>query len=138
MSTLTGRLLLLTCVALAVPAPARADTPATPDKKPPEAKKPRTDRYGDPLPEGAIARIGTVRWRHVGALFVAYAPDGKTLVSVARRSLRVWDVSTGRMVREVLTGQETALCAALSRDGRVLALADDEGMVRLYDAKTGK
>jgi WD40 repeat protein len=137
MSTLTGRFLLLACVVLAVPAPARADGPAAPDRKPTEPKKPRTDRYGDPLPEGAIARIGTVRWRHVGAFFAAYGPDGKTLVSVADNSFRVWEVATGRKLREVTTKPEI-ICGAQSPDGKIVALAASDNGISLYETHTGK
>src|ERR1043165_1122577 len=42
----------------------------------------RTDAYGDPLPEGAIARFGTLRFRSSSSLpRVHFADDGKSLLT---------------------------------------------------------
>src|SRR6185295_12985819 len=50
--------------------------------QPQQDKKPRLDAFGDPLPEGAVARLGTVRWRPGLALgAVVYSPDGKIVAS---------------------------------------------------------
>src|SRR4051794_2897287 len=73
-----------------------------PGPKPPQPDKGApTDRYGDLLPEGAVARLGTVRMRHFiysgsGVGSVAFSADGTMLFSAADEGLRVWDVATGK------------------------------------------
>src|SRR5262245_20809457 len=59
----------------------------------------RVDSFGDPLPPGAVARLGTIRWRHDGAAAFAFTRTGETLVSVGSDAVRFWDVKTGKVVR---------------------------------------
>src|SRR5438552_17577814 len=67
------------------------------------------DAAGDALPAGAVARLGSVRWRNGAGIFaIAFAPDGKTLASAggspwaqqgvqsADSTVRLWDVATGK------------------------------------------
>src|SRR5262249_43468464 len=68
----------------------------------PEAKAPATgDLHGDPLPAGALARLGTTRWRHgANITFVTFGPDGKTLITAGQdNTIRLWDLDTGKEVR---------------------------------------
>jgi WD40 repeat protein len=66
-----------------------------------QPKPPRLDRYGDPLPEGAIMRIGTVRLRAGGRIdSMAFTADSKKLVTANRASgVQVWDVASGEELR---------------------------------------
>src|SRR5687768_9793587 len=63
------------------------------------------DLYGDRLPPGATARLGTVRFTHArDSTGVAFLPDNSTLVTASEeRSIRCWDAQTGVLLREFRT-----------------------------------
>jgi WD40 repeat protein len=63
----------------------------------------RTDLYGDPLPDGALARMGTVRLRHHSSsgLPAVISPDGTVIVTGNYDSLRFWEGSSGKLLREI-------------------------------------
>jgi RNA polymerase sigma factor (sigma-70 family) len=98
------------------------------------------DPQGDPLPDGAVARIGSLRLRHAGLGHFVFLADGKTVVSIGRdRFLRFWDIQSGRQVRSVkLQGENrTGWGGILSRDGKTIA-ASEAGRIVVWDVESGK
>ena len=86
------------------------------------------DRLGDPLPEGAAARLGTLRMRYGSVGDLAYLPDGRAMVATGS-TIEIWDTGAGRR----LFGQRVAPAAIRSMDvrpdGRAVLLADSAGAV---------
>jgi len=123
--------------------------------------KPRTDSTGDPLPDGAVARLGSVRWRHTGTVkFLAYVNGGKEIVSSADDGVfHVWDAETGKEVRhfgdplKTLPNQafgwggggfvgwqdpNRTFQVAVPDDGKTLAAAAPDQKIHIWEIATGK
>src|SRR5260370_20747056 len=68
---------------------------------PVEARAPRVDAFGDPLPDVAFARLGTVRFRQGNYIHaVAISPDGKTIASAGfRTTIHLWYSARGKRIR---------------------------------------
>ena len=64
------------------------------------AENPKTDRYGDPLPPGALVRMGTCRFRPGEPIYdAAFSPDGRILATVGH-NVCFWDATTGALLRK--------------------------------------
>jgi RNA polymerase sigma factor (sigma-70 family) len=102
-----------------------------------------TDLYGDPLPPGAVARLGSNRGRH--ALYVsalAFSRDGKILATHAQDgTVRLWDAA-GKELHVFRGDPESAksalVCFAMAPDGRTLAGGGADGTVRFWNLTTGR
>jgi hypothetical protein len=136
---------------------ARADesgrAPATESPKAAVPKAAPVDRYGDPLPPHAVARFGTLRFRHEWTLFAtAVSPDGRLLAGSGGNSVQIWDAQTGRTVQRLPSpgyGCEV-VSLAFSADGKNLASyeevenvlfkgqVEELGRLRISDVATGK
>src|SRR5262249_35853102 len=74
---------------------------------------------------------------------VALSRDGKTLVSggYQDRKVRIWDIGTAKEVRSIGIDLAEVSCMrdlALSPNGKTVAVATVENLVRLLDVGTGK
>ena len=76
--------------------------------------------------------IGPVRGH-----LVAFLPDGPTLVTVRGSRALLWRVPR-RTLTATLTGAGSRYDAAISRDGRLIALGDSIGGVEVWDTRTRK
>src|SRR5690349_8410084 len=90
-----------------------------------KASPPATDIYGDPLPPGAVARLGTLRYRHesiFGLKPFALLSD-ETLMITSEHAVALWDLSTGVLEKEFDFRPLNIRGAALSSDGKWIAVA---------------
>jgi hypothetical protein len=143
-------LVLLACLALFLCSRSPA---AAPPKSPV-----RLDRYGDPLPEGALARVGTVsrldpgelrdmptgrKWftraGHLGGIsFVALSEDGRVLVTGCNYGkVCLWTPGSARPFVRLDEKMGYHLPVALTADGRTLA-TQGPNVVRFWPVAPGK
>ena len=87
-----------------------------------------------PLEEIAHRSAG----RGLAASFVAFSIDGRRLLALDKQSgtCRTWDSESGRLVREFQPHGGNVPAAALSPDGRLLAAAQLNRSIRLWDIET--
>jgi RNA polymerase sigma factor (sigma-70 family) len=128
--------LIASLVAATAPRTQRGATP--PEQA--EARPQRRDRHGDPLPPGALARLGTVRFRY-GSQF-AFSPDGKTLAAISYlppATIHLLDVDTGKELHQ-FQGPPGGFFGspAFSPDGKRLAATDGTGTLYVWETATGK
>jgi WD40 repeat protein len=101
---------------------------------------PATDRLGDPLPPGAVARLGTVRLQQGFSIgCVHFSPDGKTLATSGGKTIHLWELKNGKELRRFT--HENALWVrefAFSPDGTKLVTSGAQTEVHVWDLATGK
>jgi WD40 repeat protein len=99
----------------------------------------RTDAHGDPLPVGALARLGTIRFRDATWVNgVAISPDGKSLAAGSNQGIRILDLATGKELRVLSTNGFAGFAfLAYSQDGKVLGAADHMGRLQFWNPSTG-
>ena len=63
----------------------------------------RTDRLGDPLPDGAVARLGSIRLTHPWLCrCVTFSPDGKILaLGSDEGEIGLWEMPAGRQIHRL-------------------------------------
>jgi RNA polymerase sigma factor (sigma-70 family) len=120
------------------PRPVRP-APAVKDKAQ-EQPLPQVDGLGDPLPPGALVRLGSLRFRHGGYIgSLVFSPDGKTLTCGGWDSrIRRWEADGGKELPPLDGPREGLGALALSADGGRLVGAGMDGNLHVWDPKSGR
>ncbi len=119
----------------------RTSPPVRTAAAPPAQRRTAPPSLEEPLPEGALARLGSTRFWHghrVRAL--AYSKDGKILASAgSARALCLWEADTGRLLHCCGTTEGTSTnSVSLSADGQYVASVVGLDFLGLWSVKTGK
>jgi WD40 repeat protein len=112
-----------------------------------EIRSAPTDLLGDPLPDGALARIGTLRFRCPFDLFqLTFSPDGKLLAVAGGDGLHLWEFPSGKECLHIIPAggapndptRHTVTAVEFSPDGKTVAVGAPDASVRLWDVASGK
>jgi WD40 repeat protein/tetratricopeptide (TPR) repeat protein len=86
-----------------------------------------------------VTELQTLTGHTDGINCIAWSRDGKTLASASDdKTIKLWDVTTGREIKTLNEHNDSVNCIAWSRDGNTLASASDDKTIKLWDVTTGR
>src|SRR5688572_33512125 len=85
----------------------------------------------------AVAQTPAIKFLegHTAPVYsVSYSPDGRLIVSGGLdRTVRVWDRTSGQLIRTIADADKGVLAVAVSRDNRLVASAGLDRAIRIHD-----
>ncbi|HKB00826.1 MAG TPA: sigma-70 family RNA polymerase sigma factor [Gemmataceae bacterium] len=124
---------LVTIAGQGPPPDAKAAPPAGVKEKAPAAAE-----VLEPLPAGALARLGTTRYRASTRFwFGSFSRDGRWFVS-GTDGVELWDLDTGLPRQLMPVRNNTVPRPRISSDGSLVAVLDGGPGIHLFDRATGK
>jgi WD40 repeat protein len=100
----------------------------------------RKDAHGDPLPPGALLRLGSLHFRHAGPITYVAFPDKKSVITASQDgTIRLWDLDSGKEIRRYGKADGGARGAADPRQEALQALVAAQRQLRggYYPQGTG-
>lgn len=112
------------------------DEPHPPTPSPPvvapEAPAPPTPQPAPPTAPRTNPELHTLTG-HTGRVWVSFAPDSRSLLSWGDdATLRVWDATTGKAVKQLTRDRASTMATRWSPDGTTLAVALSDGHARAF------
>ncbi len=111
----------------------------------------KLDLHGDPMPEHAVARLGTTRLHHdygmIRQMDVARNKRNVVVTSADDRTVRVWDLKDGKQIRQFGLIPRIGQAVAISADANTVAVMTHNGkgakkggatLLIVYDVASGK
>jgi len=98
------------------------------------ASQDNTVRFWDARTGREVARLPTVLRALRGA---AYSSDGNLIVTASGEVATIWNVHTLSQAHEFSNQHAAVLDAAFSRDGFQITTGSDDGIARVWDARSG-
>jgi RNA polymerase sigma factor (sigma-70 family) len=110
--------------------------PVNEKNDPPTPKSDVRNPDQPPPPAGAVARLGTARFRHGAAILrILVTPDSQTILTQGLRSMRFWDATTGadRGTIDLTDDGANFWTSSLTPDGKTLLTTRSNGTAQIWN-----
>ncbi|MDM3851887.1 MAG: ribosome assembly protein 4 [Aphanizomenon gracile PMC627.10] len=83
--------------------------------------------------------VNTLKGHEDSVISVGFSRDGKQLASgSADNTIKIWDVTTGKVLNTLKGHESTVWSVGFSRDGKQLASGSADNTIKIWDVTTGK